>query len=158
MEKNNNMSSESLSRIKEILFSEEFQSIETRLNEIKAAFDEKLSENERKILREIELLKKEGNEKVDEIEKLLEKQKEENKKLMENFDDKFKELKSEMETFKNSTEDKLKEFLIKSQENSKEEVENIRINIEKTLEELRATKVDKSEIAELFGMVINKLK
>jgi cell division protein ZapA (FtsZ GTPase activity inhibitor) len=158
MEQNNNINSESLSRIKEILFSDEFQSIETRLNEIKSGFNEKISENEKKLLLQIELLKKEGKESRKEAERLFEKQKEEFERLTENFDKKIKELKTDIETLQKETTEKLKDFLTKSNQNSKEEIDKIKKSIEKTLEELRSTKVDKAEIAELFGMVINKLK
>ncbi len=153
-----NISSESLSRIKEILFSDEFQSMETRLNEIKAGFDEKIAESEKKLQERIELLQKESDGKSAAIRKLVDEQKEKNKKLAAGIDQKLKEIKADLERFEKATEDKLETFLAKSHESSKEEIETLKKEIEKSLNNLRETKVDKAEIAELFGMVINKLK
>ena len=137
---------EALSRIKEILFGEELQGLDTRL----AGLREELMtvvQNQVKTLEEKLTTRQEAfDKKIESLQKQLALEAEKTNGLNAALQD----VASHMEEIKKQAG--------QQQEENRAALLSLKEEWSKTIQELDKTKVNKTEIAELFGLMIQKLK
>ncbi len=158
MKQEKNRESESLSRVKEILFGDDLQNLAERLKEIKNDYSSKLEEQNIHFAEAIDKLTLETDTKNQSVSKLLEEQKKKAETLTSQIDTRIKQLEKTINAVQAKFEIRSKEFLQRASEAASVSTNALKEEMIKSIDELRNTKVDKSEMAELFGMVIKKLK
>jgi len=157
MEQERNRESESLLRIKEILFGDDLQSLATRLDEIKHDFSSQVEEQEKGFAQKLNALSTDNVRKIEALEKVFNEQKKQSDVLLKQIDMRMKQIEEKITTSQSEFDKKLEVFLQRVEDNTLS-TKKLKEEVESALTKLRSDKVDKSEIAELFGMVINKLK
>ncbi len=158
MKQEKNRESESLSRVKEILFGDDLQNLAERLKEIKNDYSSKIEEQNIHFSEAIDKLILERETKNQAVNKLLEEQKKKTDLLTSQVDTRIKQLEKTINAVQNKFEIRFKEFLQRSSEAASVSTKALKEEMAKSIDEIRNTKVDKSEMAELFGMLIKKLK
>ncbi|HFB61804.1 MAG TPA: hypothetical protein ENJ69_02350 [Bacteroidetes bacterium] len=137
---------EALSRIKEILFGEELQGLDTRL----AGLREELMtvvQNQVKTLEEKLTTRQEAfDKKIESLQKQLALEAEKTNGLNTALQDVASRI------------EEIKEQAGQQQEENRAALLSLKEEWSKTIQELDKTKVNKTEIAELFGLMIQKLK
>lgn len=147
-----------LSRIKEILFGEELQGLDTRLAELRGeliniienqtkTFEEKLKAQEIAFAKQTEALKQQ-----------LAQEAQHRKKQEKARQDIHKQLETFIEAKAKKYDDKLKELVEQQNTENKTSLEALKTELLKVIQKLEEVKVNKTEIAELFGLIIQKLK
>ncbi len=149
---------ENLSRIKEILFGDELQGLDARLAEMRVelmniiknqvkTFDEKLNAEETVFAKQTETLKHQLAQEQ-EYRKELEKTQQEVQKQLEAF----------IETKTKQYDIKLEHLAQQQNEENRVARETLKKELFNIIHKLEEAKVNKAEIAELFGLMIQKLK
>ncbi len=145
---------EDLSRIKEILFGEELQGLDARLGSLRdelAGIIENQIKNLEEKLKEQEISHKKQ---MEVFEQMLDKEKQDKKELEKTW----QQMKTSIEENTTQHEVKLKTFLEKQQAQDKEAMKAMKDALSESIKKLEEDKVNKAEIAELFGLMIQKLK
>ncbi len=145
---------EDLSRIKEILFGEELQGLDARLGSLRdelAGIIENQIKNLEEKLKEQEISHKKQ---MEVFEQMLDKEKQDKKELEKTW----QQMKTSIEENTAQHEVKLKTFLEKQQAQDKEAMKAMKDALSESIKKLEEDKVNKAEIAELFGLMIQKLK
>jgi len=145
---------EDLSRIKEILFGEELQGLDARLGSLRdelAGIIENQIKNLEEKLKEQEISHKKQ---MEVFEQMLDKEKQDKKELEKTW----QQMKTSIEENTAQHEVKLKTFLEKQQAQDKEAMKAMKDALSESIKKLEEDKVNKAEIAELFGLIIQKLK
>lgn len=156
--KKDNDQRKDLLRIKEILFGDELQGLDTRLGELR---DELVSiiENQIKSLEEkLEEQEADHKERMETIMQLLEEEKQDKKVLEKAWKKTWQQMKTSMDANAAQYDEKLKIFSEQQQEQSTGMLEVLKTELFEGIKRLEESKVDKVEIAELFGLMIQKLK
>lgn len=157
MEQGNNQQKD-LSRIKEILLGEDLQELDVRLGELREEMDgivqnqiknleEKLSEQEMAHKKEMEA-----------IVQLLEQEKQDKKRLEKEWQEAWKKMETSIDTNAVHFDKKLETFSEQQHKQNTEMLEALKTNLLDRIKQLEESKVNKAEIAELFGLMIQKLK
>jgi len=147
-----------LSRIKEILFGEELQGLDAHLTELREeliviienqvkTIEEKLKAQETAFEKQIEILRQQLTQE-EHRRKELEKALQEVRKQLETF----------VETKAKQYNDKLKKQTGQQNTQNKAALEALKTELLKSIQKLDETKLNKTEITELFGLMIQKLK
>jgi DNA anti-recombination protein RmuC len=147
-----------LSRIKEILFGEELQGLDARLEELR---DELVGiiENQIKSLEEKLKEQKVFHEKqMEAVTQLLEEEKQDKKALEKVWQETRRKMKVSMDAYATQYDEKLKAFSKQQHAQNTKILEALKTEILDGMKKLDETKVNKVEIAELFGLMIQKLK
>ncbi len=152
---------DTLLRIKEILFGEELQGVNDRLSELRNELIV-IIENQFKTLDEkLNRQETDFDTKIEAVKKLLVEEARKNAELHHLLDDTDKKFQEKAAENLRVYEEKLKNLKEEAQQQQDEiraSIRAVKEEMMKWVEKLEDKKVNKAEIAELFGMMIQKLK
>ncbi len=147
-----------LSRIKEILFGEELQGLDARLEELRDEL-EGIINNQIKSLEEKLKEQKAFHEKqLEDVVQLLKEEKQDKKNIEKTWQETIRQMEISMNAHAAEYNEKLKVFSKQQQTQTTEILEALKKEFLDGINKLDETKVNKVEIAELFGLMIQKLK
>ena len=160
-----NNESENLSRIRDILFGEDLQSIEHKLSIFREESDKLLDELKNDFEQKISYLEKVIIAKEKELNTENEKVKEENRKLVleakNDISEISKELKSEKAEFQKSLEEKsvqIEKTVVEIEKTLLGSIEKLREDFESKSKSIEENMVTRKTISELFANLSEKLK
>ena len=147
-----------LSRIKEILFGEELQGLDARLGELREemvgivenqirSLEEKLKEQEAAHKKQMEA-----------VVQLLEQEKQDKERLEKAWQEAWQQMKKSIDTNTAHYDKKLETFAEQQHTQNTEMLGVLKTSLLEKIKQLEESKVNKVEIAELFGLIIQKLK
>jgi len=147
-----------LSRIKEILFGNELQGLDARLGELREEMVG-IVENQVKSLEE-KLKEQEADHKkqMEAIMQLLKEEKQDKKALEKAWQEAWQQIKTSVDANAAQYDKMLKTFSEQQYVQNTETLEALKTELLESMKKLEESKVDKVEIAELFGLMIQKLK
>ncbi len=162
---NKGSESENLSRIKDILFGDDLQSIEHKLTSFKSENQITHDKLKKDLDERFKSIETELNEKAKRIAELQGKNNEDQKDIISNFKQEIINInidaKNEREKFVDSITEKISELTeqISGFEDSlKQAIEEIKQELKSKSEDLDNSKVNKSSVVELFSEMAEKLK
>jgi DNA repair exonuclease SbcCD ATPase subunit len=137
---------ETLSRIKEILYGDELQSLEKRLADLRNEWTTMLENRIKTVEEQWAVREKAFDRKLKDLQHRLSETAEKNGQLDKDLQKAFEELKT------------LAGQLSQQHEENRKALFEMKTEWTQALKKLETAKVDKSEIADLFGLMMNKLK
>ncbi len=163
--KNTESEGENLSRIKDILFGEDLQSIEQKLDIVKgensSAFDQLKSELENRF-KKIELLMKEKSKEVDKAqEKIISVQKNVNEGLKQEIEKINIEVNNGKINLENTTKDNIEQFtntISKLETTINQTIDKLKNDHESRVNDLNKNKINKDTLADILVELAKKLK
>ena len=147
-----------LSRIKEILFGEELQGLDARLGELREEMVG-IVENQIRSLEE-KLIEQEAAHKkqMEAVVQLLEQEKQDKERLEKAWQEAWQQMKKSIDTNTAHYDKKLETFSEQQHTQNTEMLGVLKTSLLEKIKQLEESKVNKVEIAELFGLIIQKLK
>ncbi len=137
---------EDLSRVKEILFGNELQEMEKRLGALRSELVNVIKNQVKTLEEKLDLQEKEFNEKISQLKKQID-----GERLMN--EEQNKTLQEAIEMIKN-----LEEQAVHRHDENRKALSSLKKELTETIRDLDLMKVDKTEIADLFGLMVQKLK
>ncbi|UBM62945.1 hypothetical protein LA303_02950 [Candidatus Sulfidibacterium hydrothermale] len=152
---------DTLLRIKEILFGEELQGVNDRLSELRNELLMTIKNQFKTLDEKLDKQASDFDAKIETIKKQLAEEAQRSTELHHLLDDTDKKFQEKAEENLRVYEEKLKNLKEEAQQQQDEiraSIQAVKEEMMKWVEKLEDKKVNKAEIAELFGMMIQKLK
>ncbi len=147
-----------LSRIKEILFGEELQGLDTRLEELRKELTNVIEHQVKTLDEKLQKQKEDFQKLVKALENKLEEEKKDRKKLENTLQKTRQEYEIVIKEKTGEFDKKLNGIAQKLRSENGNDMKSLKAELLKELNKLDEVKVNKTEIAELFGLMIQKLK